>query len=143
MKVALLGQAAPLDPDRIGLPLYETPVPAGFPSPATEQIERHLDLHRHVVRHASATFFLTACGDSMLGAGIHSGDLLVVDREIAAEHNRIVIAALDGELTCKRLVRSEDGVFLMPENPEFEAIDITHREYVFIWGVVTHVIHKL
>ena len=128
---------------REGLPLYLTPVEAGFPSPAEDYIDRKLDLHQHMVRNEAATFFLRAHGDSMLGAGIYDGDLLVVDRSLEAAHNRVVIAAVDGELTVKRLVRRQGRVLLMPENPEYSPIDITEREYIHIWGVVTYAVHKL
>ena len=143
MKVKILGPTAPDDPFRPGLPLYLSPVQAGFPSPAEEHMERPLDLHEHLVRHKSATFFLRASGQSMVNAGIFDGDLLVVDRAIAAAHNKVVIAALDGELTVKRLVRRNGRVLLVPENPDYPEIDITEHEYVHIWGVVTYVIHKL
>ncbi|MBR3664130.1 MAG: translesion error-prone DNA polymerase V autoproteolytic subunit [Desulfovibrio sp.] len=124
-------------------PLYLSPVQAGFPSPAEDCIDRPLDLHEHLVRHRSATFFVRARGQSMVNAGIFDGDLLVVDRIIPASHNKVVIAALDGELTVKRLVRRDGRVLLVPENPNYPEIDITEHEYVHIWGVVTYVIHKL
>lgn len=126
-----------------GLPLYLTPVEAGFPSPADDFMERRLDLHEHLVRNEASTFFLRAHGESMLGAGIHDGDLLIVDRALEASHNRVVIVALDGELTVKRLVRRQNQVLLMPENPNYDPVDITEREHVHIWGVVSYVIHKL
>ncbi len=100
-------------------------------------------MHRHLVKNPTATFFLRAQGDSMLGAGIYDGDLLIVDRSLEASHNKIVIAALDGELTVKRLVRCKNKVFLMPENEQYQEIDITEREHVHIWGVVSYAIHKL
>ena len=137
-----VGKAAPIE-DREGLPLYLSPVQAGFPSPADDYMEGKLDLHKHLVRNESATFFLRASGNSMEGAGIFDGDLLVVDRSIEATHNRIVIAALDGELTVKRLIRQRGKVYLAPENPEYPKFDITNREYVHIWGVVTYVVHKV
>ena len=79
----------------------------------------------------------------MLGVGIHDGDLLIVDRSLDAAHNRIVIAALEGELLVKKLVRKNDRVFLQSANPEYPEFDITQREYAHIWGVVSHVVHKL
>lgn len=79
----------------------------------------------------------------MLGVGIHDGDLLVVDRSLAAANNKVIIAALDGELLVKKLVRRDGRTLLMPANPEFPQIDITEREYVHIWGIVTYVLHKL
>ena len=143
LKLEVLGTADAVLSDRQGLPLYLTPVAAGFPSPAEDYLDRRLDLHSHLVRNEAATFFLRAHGESMINAGIHDGDLLVVDRAEAAAHNRVVIAALDGELTVKRLVRRGDRVLLAPENPEYPEIDITEHEYVHVWGVVTYVIHKL
>lgn len=138
-----VGAAAAMDQNRQGVPLYLTPVEAGFPSPAEDYLDRRLDLHQHLVRNEAATFFLRAHGESMLGAGIHDGDLLIVDRSIEAVHRKVVIAALDGELTVKRLLRREGRVLLAPENPQFEPIDITESEFVHIWGVVTYVVHKL
>ena len=138
-----LVSASAIHQDRPGLPLYLTPVEAGFPSPAEDYLDRRLDLHQHLVRNEAATFFLRAHGESMLGAGIHDGDLLIVDRSVDAVHRKVVIAALDGELTVKRLLHREGRVLLAPENPQFEPIDITESEFVHIWGVVTYVVHKL
>ncbi len=126
-----------------GLPLYLSPVSAGFPSPADDHVEEQLNLHSYLVRNPAATFFLRAQGQSMINAGIHDGDLLIVDRSLEASHNRVVIAALDGELTVKRLVRRGQRVLLLPENPDYAEVDISEREHVHIWGVVSHVIHKL
>lgn len=124
-------------------PLYLSPVKAGFPSPAEDTVDRPLDLHAHLVRNPAATFFVTADGDSMREDGIHDGDLLVVDRSLEARPGRVVIAALDGELTVKRLARRGGRTLLVPANPAYPAVDITERESGHIWGVVTHVIHKL
>ena len=139
----LISASAAIPQGRLGLPLYLTPVEAGFPSPAEDYLDRRLDLHQHLVRNEAATFFLRAHGESMLGAGIHDGDLLIVDRSIEPAHRKVVIAAVDGELTVKRLLYREGRVFLAPENPQFEPIDITESEFVHIWGVVTYVVHKL
>lgn len=142
-KAILLYGAAPQDAKRVGIPLYLSPVEAGFPSPAEDYVEQRLDLHRHLVRNEAATFFLHASGESMTGAGIHDGDLLVVDRSVEAAHGRVVIAALDGELLVKRLVRREGRVRLAAEHPGYPDFDITEREHVHVWGVVTYAIHKL
>ncbi len=124
-------------------PLYLCSVSAGFPSPADDYVEEQLNLHSYLVHNPAATFFLRAQGDSMLNAGIHDGDLLIVDRSLAAEHKRVVIVALDGELMVKRLIRRGRQVLLVPENPDYAEVDITEREHVHIWGVVSYVIHKL
>lgn len=142
-RAEIIGCADARNPQAEGLPLYLSPVEAGFPSPADDFIEQRLNLHTHLVRNEAATFFLRAHGESMINAGILDGDLLVVDRSIPAGHNRIVIAALDGELTVKKLVRRNDRVFLAPANPDYPEFEITHSEYVHIWGVVTYAIHKL
>ena len=139
----LINASAAIQPQRMGLPLYLAPVEAGFPSPADDYLDRRLDLHQHLVRNEAATFFLRAHGESMLGAGIHDGDLLIVDRSMDAAHRKVVIAALDGELTVKRLLHREGRVLLAPENPRFEPIDSTESESVHLWGVVTYVVHKL
>ncbi len=124
------------------LPLYGSKVQAGFPSPADDYIEAHLDLNSHLVKHPAATFFVIASGDSMTGAGIQSGDMLIVDKSLEAAHGKIVIAAIDGELTVKRLARLHGRVQLLPENSSFQPIDITEEQDLVIWGVVTHVIHQ-
>ena len=122
-------------------PLYSSHVRAGFPSPADDYIETYLDLNTHLIKHPAATFFVTASGDSMTGAGIHSGDMLIVDRSLDATHGKIIIAAINGELTVKRLSRQGDCVQLLPENDQYKPIDITSAHDLVIWGVVTHVIH--
>lgn len=129
--------------EKIAIPLYLTKVPAGFPSPADDYIESYLDLNEFLIRHPSATFMLKAVGDSMINAGIHSGDILIVDRSIEPSHNKIVVAALNGELTVKRLYKKEGMVKLMPENDGFAPIDITSFDETVIWGVVTSVIKRL
>lgn len=129
--------------DREAIPIFLCPVAAGWPSPAEDYIEDTLDLHKFAVRNQPATFFLHASGDSMLGAGIHDGDILVVDRSITANPGKVVIAAIDGELTVKRLVKKGKKLLLMPENPDYPPIDITSHEDTCIWGVVTYVLHAL
>ncbi|MCR4667629.1 MAG: translesion error-prone DNA polymerase V autoproteolytic subunit [Desulfovibrio sp.] len=143
VKVEFLGTAVELKDITETLPIYLNPVQAGFPTPAGDDVDERLNLHTHLVKHESATFFLRASGNSMINAGIHDGDLLIVDRAVEAAHNKIVIAALEGELTVKRLVRRGNKVFLAPANPDYPEFDITHREHIHIWGVVTYAIHKL
>lgn len=125
----------------LGLPFYLATVPAGFPSPAEDYIDKKLDLNEHLVRHPAATFFVRVTGDSMRDAGIASGDILVVDRAIEARDRHIVIAALDGELTVKRLRRKNGRLFLMPDNPDYAPLEISPEASFEIWGVVTYIIH--
>ena len=125
----------------ISLPLYSSKVPAGFPSPADDHMEGKLDLNTHLVKHPTATFFVKASGDSMLGAGIHDGDILVVDRSLEPRKGKVVIAAVDGQLTVKRLQKKGSKTFLVPENKKFRSIELNENNDVKIWGVVTNVIH--
>ncbi len=125
------------------LPYFRTKISAGFPSPAGDYEERHLDLNEFLVKHPSATFFIKVSGDSMIGAGIHSGDLLIVDRSLEPSNNKIAIAVLHGEFTVKRILKKKDKLFLLPENPEFRPIEVTPEMNCEIWGIVTFVIHQL
>ncbi|MDR3361677.1 MAG: translesion error-prone DNA polymerase V autoproteolytic subunit [Desulfovibrio sp.] len=124
-------------------PLFLSPVAAGFPSPAEGHLDRRLDLHEHLVKNHAATYFVRASGDSMINAGIHPGDLLVVDRSLSAVNGSVVIAAVEGELTVKRLLRKNGRVLLAPENDDYPEFDVTEQEDALIWGVVTYAIHKL
>ena len=125
------------------LPLYSCAVQAGFPSPADDHMESQLDLNRHLIKHPTATFFVKAAGESMINAGIHPGDILVVDRSLEAKHGKIIIAAVNGELTVKRLHKRRQETYLMPENEAFQPIKIDEGSDMVIWGVVTNVLHEL
>lgn len=125
------------------IPFYMSKVPAGFPSPGDDYIEKYLDLNQHLIKHPAATFMVRASGDSMIGAGIRSGDLLIVDRSLDAKHGKIVIAAIDGELTVKRFSKVGQRLQLLPENPAYKPIDITNTHELVIWGIVTFVIHTV
>ncbi|THB64265.1 MAG: LexA family transcriptional regulator [Desulfovibrio sp.] len=129
--------------DDLKLPLYLATVSAGFPSPADDFIDKSLDLNEHLIAHPEATFFVRVYGDSMRDAHIGSGDILVVDRALEPMNNKIVIAALNGELTVKRIRKTAERLFLVPENPEFTPIEVGEEESFEIWGVVTYVIHKV
>ena len=124
-------------------PLIAGRAPAGFPSPAADHYDKRLDLNEHLVLHPEATFFLRVKGDSMIGAGIHDGDLLVVDRSLEPNHGRVVIAVLDGELTVKRLHHQRGKVILRADNPNYPDIAIQNGQELQIWGVVAHVVHKV
>ena len=128
---------------KISLPLYACPVSAGFPSPAEDYLEGQLDLNQHLIKHPAATFFVRVTGDSMIGAGIHSGDILIVDRSLDATDNKVVIAVVNGELLVKRLRLEEDKVYLVAENTDYPIMLITEAMDFEIWGIVTNVIHAL
>ncbi|KTD53229.1 Peptidase S24 family protein [Legionella santicrucis] len=131
------------DQSNYQLPIFSSKVQAGFPSPADDYIEGYLDLNTKFIKHPSSTFVVQAVGNSMVEAGIFSGDWLLVDRSIEPLDGRIVIAAIHGELTVKRLSKKEDKVQLLPANPQFKPINITEDSDMVIWGVVTLVLHEL
>lgn len=135
--------AQPGFPTPCGQPLFLERVSAGFPSPADDYTEGSLDLNQHLVKHPAATFFVRASGDSMLGAGIHPGDILVVDRSLDPANNSVVIAAVNGDLTVKRLVKTGNAFLLAPENERYRPIEIREGTDFEVWGVVTAVIHAL
>jgi DNA polymerase V len=125
------------------LPLALCRVEAGFPSPADDYMEGSLDLNAHVIKHPSATYFVRASGDSMTGAGIFDGDLLIVDRSLEPAHGRVAIVEVDGQLTVKRLLKSRGRFSLHSENANYPPIDLPEESEVTVWGVVTHVLHNL
>jgi len=124
-------------------PLFTVPVSAGFPSPAEDYIEGKLDLNKHLIKHPAATFFVKVTGNSMIDAGIHPGDMLIVDRSIEPADNKVVIAVVNGDLTVKRIRVTKDRVFLMSENRNCKPLQIEAETGFEIWGVVTNVIHPL
>ncbi|MFO8040740.1 MAG: translesion error-prone DNA polymerase V autoproteolytic subunit [Sodalinema sp.] len=125
------------------LPLYSHAVAAGFPSPATDEIEEELDLNAYLTTHPEASFCVRAMGDSMIEAGIQAADLLLVDTVPEPEDGDIVIAVVNGELTVKRLRCEGDRLALVPENPEYPILWLTEAIEFYILGRVTHVIHAL
>jgi DNA polymerase V len=130
-------------PKTLALPMFTGKVAAGFPSPADDYVEKTLDLNELLVKKPAATFFARAQGESMLGAGIHPNDILVVDRSLEAVPGKIVVCALNGELVVKRLTRMEDQWILASENPFYPDIRLNEALDMVIWGVVTHVIHSV
>lgn len=125
------------------VPLFGHTVQAGFPSPADDYVAEKLDLNQHLMPHQEASFMLRAKGDSMMGANIHDGDLLVVDRSLNATNGCVVIAAIDGQFTVKRLEKKRGKIRLLPANPNFEPIELKDDQELQIFGVVTNVIHSL
>jgi len=130
-------------PGRVLLPLFGHRVAAGFPSPADDYVEDRLDLNELLIQHQEATYFLRVTGDSMVGAGIHPGDLLVVDRAIPAQDGHVVVAEVNGELTVKRLRQVGGMPELHPENPAYPVIRFKEGQELRIWGVVTSTVHSV
>jgi DNA polymerase V len=125
------------------LALFEESVSAGFPSPADEYLNQKLDLNEHLIKHPEATYFVKVYGDSMIGAGIRSGDILIVDRSIEPSDNRVIIACINGDLFVKRIRTIEGRIYLIPENENYKPIKVTPDMGFEVWGVVIHVIHTL
>ncbi|MES2983852.1 MAG: translesion error-prone DNA polymerase V autoproteolytic subunit [Pseudomonadota bacterium] len=140
--VGLIQDFAEGDGPDMGLPLYSSRVQAGYPSAADDHIETRIDLTRHLVKQPSSTFLVRASGDSMIDAGIRDGDLLIVDRNAKAVNGKVVVAAIDGELTVKFLIEKKGTAVLMPANPKFLPIPINSESGVHIWGVVTSSVHE-
>ena len=136
-----------LQPDKLApvqlTPLYSHSISAGFPSPADDYIEDRLDLNELLVKNKPATFFLRVKGDSMMNAGIHHGDIIVVDRSLQPAHRSIVVAVVDGELTVKRLITVNGSAELHAENPKYAPIRLQEGQELSIWGVVTSAVHQV
>lgn len=124
------------------LPLMQSELSAGFPSPAEEYEEGKLDLNEYLIHRPAATFFVKIIGDSMKDAGILEGSIVIVDRSIEAKNKDIVVAVLNGELTIKRLRVSGEQCSLVPENDEYPIISVAEGDSFSIWGVVTGVVHR-
>ncbi len=124
-------------PESLKINLFSCSVEAGFPSPAEDHIETTLDINELLIEHPAATFFVRVAGDSMINAGIHEGDVLVVDRSKKAVDNSIVIALVNGEYTVKRLSINKGEIELHPENINYSPIRLSGQDELIIWGVVT------
>ena len=135
-------QALARDLASFELKLLSHRISAGFPSPAGDYVEDGLDLNNYLVQSKSATLIFTVRGESMIVAGIHDGDKVVVDRALKAKHNDIVVAVVDGEYTIKRLYKYRGRIELRPENPDYQPIMFTEGNELQIWGVVIGVVRK-
>jgi DNA polymerase V len=123
--------------------LAQEKISAGFPSPADDFKELRISIDQEVVRNEEATFYARVSGESMQGAGLDDGDLLVIDRSMEPKNGKIAVCCIDGEFTVKRLKVVEDGVFLIPENPKYQSIKVTEENELIIWGIVTYVVKKV
>ena len=126
-----------------GAIFIDTGISAGFPSPADDFKETRISLDEELIVNKEATFFARVSGQSMIGAGLDDNDLLVIDRSLNPENNKIAVCFLDGEFTVKRLKVSNGEVWLQPENPDYPIIKITEENNFIIWGIVTNVIKKV
>lgn len=139
LEIKRIGQ--PLADSLTRLPVYLEAVAAGSPTPVTDYVDEELDLYHHLTQHPDQTFCVRVNGDSMIDAGIHPQDLLIVDAALEPKHGSVVIAVVNGEVTVKRLQWKEDYLFLVPENPHYQPLEITEDMNFQVLGVVTNVIH--
>jgi DNA polymerase V len=126
----------------LSLPLVSASVEAGFPSPADDHMERGIDLNEELIRNPAATFMVRVKGDSMRDAGIHAGDVLIVDKSLSPSDRKIVVAMIDGNFTLKRFRNRNGRVTLEAENPDFQPIEVMDGQELTIFGVVTYIIHQ-
>jgi DNA polymerase V len=127
----------------IKIPFVKEGVSAGFPSPAGDFMEMNIDLNKELSENILATFYIKVKGNSMIDAGINDKDVLVVDRSLEPQNNKIAICFIDGEFTVKRILVEKDCLYLMPENPNYSPIKVTEENELIIWGIVTYVIKVL
>jgi len=125
------------------LPFISGGIKAGFPSPAADFDETKISLDHVLVKNREATFYAKASGTSMIGAGIDDGDILVIDRSMEPQNNKIAVCYIDGDFTVKRIKIEKDCIYLMPENKEFQPIKVTNENELIIWGIVTYVVKSL
>ena len=123
--------------------LVEQGISAGFPSPADDFKEIRISLDRELVKNSESTFYARVNGNSMIDAGISDGDMIVIDRSLLAENNKIAVCFLDGEFTVKRIVKRAKKLFLKPENSNYKEIEIEKENNLIVWGIVTYVIKSL
>lgn len=125
------------------IPFIAAGIKAGFPSPAADFDETKISIDQLVIKNETATFYAKASGNSMTGAGIDDGDILVIDRSIEPTNNKIAVCFIDGEFTVKRIKIEEDCVYLQAENPKYKSIKVTEDNDLIIWGIVTYVVKKM
>ena len=139
----ILNFFVPKTDNGIGQWLAEEGISAGFPSPADDFKEIRISLDKELVKNKEATFYARVDGDSMVGAGLEDGDLLVIDRSKNPENGKIAVCLVDGEFTVKRIKKEKDKLYLMPENKKYEPIELKEENELIIWGIVEYVIKKV
>ena len=118
-------------------------ISAGFPSPADDFLDLSIDLNKELIKNPSSTFFGRAKGESMMDAGIHDGDLLIIDKSLPPANGKIAVCFIDGEFTVKQILKKENSCWLMPANKKYKPIQVTEDNYFIVWGIVIHVISSL
>ena len=124
----------------LSLPLAENGISAGFPSPAQDFLDLSIDLNKELVRNPSSTFYARVKGQSMQDMGIDNGDLVIIDKSLEPQNNKVAVCFLDGEFTMKRIKLEKNCCWLLPANKEYPPIKVTEENDFVIWGIVLHVI---
>jgi DNA polymerase V len=127
----------------LDLPLIDAGIHAGFPSPAEDFVDLSIDLNRELIKNPSSTFYARVKGDSMKDAGIHDGDLIIIDKSLEPANGKIAVCFIDGEFTIKRIKIDRDCCWLVPANDDFNPIKVTEENEFLVWGIVVHVIRSL
>ena len=143
MKKEKLKFLKPKEGNSMGQWLVEQGISAGFPSPADDFKEVRISLDKELVKNKEATFYAKVSGDSMVGAGLDDGDLLVIDRSLSPENGKIAICFIDGDFTVKRIKKEKNKLYLMPENKKYKPIELKEENELTVWGVVEYVIKKV
>jgi DNA polymerase V len=113
----------------------------GFGAAADDYMERGIDLNEQLIHNKPATFFMRVSGNSMIGAGIHHGDIAIVDRSIKATNGKIIIAVVNGDMLIRRLEITQNKIRLVPES-KLAAIEVSSFTELKIWGIVTYIVHQ-
>ena len=143
MKKEKLKFLKPKEGNSMGQWLVEQGISAGFPSPADDFKEVRISLDKELVKNKEATFYAKVSGDSMVGAGLDDGDLLVIDRSLSPENGKIAVCFIDGDFTVKRIVKEKDKLYLKAENKKYKSMELSGESELIIWGIVEYVIKKL
>ena len=122
----------------VKVPFFDVGISAGFPSPADDFIELSIDLNKELIKHKYTTYFARVKGYSMKNAGIHDGDLLIIDKSLEPQNNKIAVCQIDGEFTVKRIKIEKDIIWLIAENEDYKPIKVTPENNFVILGIVTH-----
>jgi len=133
----------PKEGNSMGQWLIEQGISAGFPSPADDFKEIRISLDKELVKNRDATFYARVSGESMVGAGLDDGDLLVIDRSLNPENGKIAVCFIDGEFTVKRIKKEKNKLYLLPENKKYKPIEMREENELIIWGIVEYVIKKV
>tara|TARA_B100000989_G_C19530392_1_gene469362 strand:- start:5233 stop:5667 length:435 start_codon:yes stop_codon:yes gene_type:complete len=140
MKKAKLTFLKPKKGDSLGQWLIEQGISAGFPSPADDFKEIRISLDKELVKNKESTFYARVSGNSMEDAGLSDGDMIIIDKSLIPQNNKIAVCFLDGEFTIKRVVKRNNNLYLKPENKNYEEILISEDNELMIWGIVTYVV---